>query len=374
MRVRLAAILFALLAISWALCACAVGKMDVQPETGFTGLALVVWDLSQTDIQGAPDYETEVRRIASEFASAHGVEVELRFAGRQEVSDMLLGKTEKEGEEVDLVCTGEWPFIPDAARDLSALCSQDAYVDAASSYWRRDGKLLAVPAYFHWTATAHRPSGTADAYLWDSPLFLSAALFTGALPPDPDEVVSYLAFVLKDWGEAPRDPFLWWEDGTAKSFYPFTPHLWQRARSKDSSVTIGPVRRSDAESFYYYTVPAYVVLTQDAAEAACASKLAALLAGNLGRWAARALSCAPALREDASVFNLESGLGFEDRSAMLSSLSALVLTAPSATEHILWESLEEALRGVAKEYLSGDMSEEEARRGIRETLERHTKP
>ena len=371
MRGRLTAILCILVAMSVALSSCAAGKMDLPPEAGFAGVKITVWDLHRPVVDGVDGYEAEVRRIGEEFASAKNVEVELRFAGRQEISDVLSGKAEA---QVDLVCTGEWPFIPDAARDLSGLSSQDIYVDAAASYWRKDGKLLAVPAYFHWTGTAYRPAGTQDAYSWDSPLFLSAALGKGEFPPHPEEVASYLAFILKERGKAPHDPLLSWEDGTAKSFYPFTPYLWQRFHAKDATVTIGPVCRSVEESFYYYTVPAYVVLAQDAAETACAAKLAALLAANLGRWAARALSCVPALREDVSVWNLESDLGYDDRSAMLFSLSALSLTAPSALEHDLWESLETALRGVAKGYLSGEFGEEEAGRGIQEALGRHTKP
>lgn len=371
MKGRLFAILLALVAACVALGACTANKMDVEPKVDFAGLKITVWDLSMPDIEGLPDYEAQVSRIVREFAAASGVEVEIRFAGRQEISDRLMGKT---GGEVDLVCTGEWPFIPEGARDLAGLCPGDAYMGPAAAYWRKDGRLLAVPAYVHWTATAYRTPGTECAYSWDSPLFLTAALWAGEPLPEPEEVVSYLASVLEEYGEAVPDPFRSWEDGTAKSFYPFTPYLWQRLRAKGETAEIGPVRRPAGEPGYFYTVPGYVVLSEDPAEVSCAAKLGCLLAANLGRWAARGLSCVPALREDVSVFNLESGLGFEERSAMLVPLTASGLAAPTAGEHSLWESIEPALRVVAKEYLSKEITEEEARRGILETLERHTKP
>ncbi len=368
-KVRLAG----LIAIaSLALCACTASKMDVGPDTAdYSGLRIAVWDASQPAVEAGPQYEIEVKRIVEEFAATNSLEVDLKFAGRQEITDRLTGKSDA---QVDLVYTGEMPCLPASARDLSGFIGDDAYLDAASAYWRRGGKILAVPAYIHWTATAQRSQGNVDAYSWDSPLFLSAGLGMDVFPPDAEEVMSYLADIRSRLGEASSNPLGLWMDGTARSLYPVTPHLWQKIRDGDQDVAIGPLPGPGEERVYFYTVPAYVVLSEGGREGACAADLAVLLAKNLGRWAARTLSCIPALRDDASIYNLESGFGFEDRAAMIASLTPFRLEAPSATEYSQWESIEPALRAVAKGYLSGGQSEEEARRGILEALGRHTKP
>ena len=373
MRGRSLAALAILMALSMILPACRLGKMDLPGEPDFAGVTLSVWDLSQPKVEGAPDYQTEAQRVAREFAAHYGVEVDLRFALRQEIADLLAGKAVDESPA--LVFTGEWPSVPDAAWDLSSSVSETDYVDAAAFYWQKDGRLLAVPAYVQWLGVASRDSGTKDVFFADSPAFLRAALESQGAPWDPDAIFAYLTWVEQQWGRAESDPLRAWQEGIARSLYPVTPYLFEWLASTEASeVSLEPIPGPFADPCFFYTVPGYVVLARDGAQRECAARLAFALAANLGRWAARAVGCVPALRADVSVFNLESGFSFEDRSSILSSLTEPRFSAPLTADTLLQESLQAALRQVAVDYLSGRTTAAEARSSIQETMQRHTKP
>jgi len=369
---RLAAVSAFIVVLACLAASCTARKLDLPPKTDFSQTALLVWDLSQPKIEGAPEYPALVREVVAGFKDLHGVEVLVRTVSRREVEDLLTGKSAE--EKPDLVCTGEWPFIPEGAVSLSPHVTSDPYIDIAARYWEVDGQLLAIPAYVHWTGMGYREKGNGVSYLWDSPAFFPA--LSGSLRPlnDADQVMEILKKVLSEWGEAWSDPLSSYMNGSAKCIFPLTPAMYRRLSSQEPGFSMGPVEGPSEGPFYFYTVPAYVVLAEDPETRAGAAELGKLLAANLGRWAARALSCMPALGEDIAVFNLESGLGFDERARLIESFSALGLTAPSATEYGEWAALDQALRDVAGSYLSGRVNDEEALQGIRETLKRHTKP
>ncbi|MGE5578491.1 MAG: hypothetical protein ACM3WU_00485 [Bacillota bacterium] len=372
MRRRLAAASAFILVLACLSGSCTAGKLDLPPKTDFSNTAVLVWDLSEPRIEGAPDYPALVRELVAEFEQLHDVKVEVRTVSRREVEDLLTGKSAE--EKPDLVCTGEWPFVPEGAGSLSPYVSSDSYIDIAARYWEAEDGLRAIPAYVHWTGMGYREGGTGVSYMWDSPAFMAALACSTRPLRDADRVMEILKAVLSEWGEARPDPLASYLNGSAKCLFPLTPSMFRRLSSKETGISMGPIDGTSGSPFYFYTVPAYIVLADDPATRACAAELGKRLAANLGRWAARALSCMPALREDISVFNLESGFDYERRAHLIESFSVLGLTAPSLTEYSEWVALDEALREVIGDYLRGDLEDEEALLGIRETLTRHTKP
>ncbi len=374
MRRVLPASLAALVALALALCVtgCRVVKMDLPREIDFTGAAVTVWDASEPTVSVAPEYTATVRSTVNEFSAKYGVKVDLRFAGRQEITDLLAGQ--KTGDVPSLVFTGEWPVASPQATDISLELPLANYLDAATAYWQKDGRLLGIPAYVQWIGVATQAGGSKPTYLVESPGFFRAAL---DLPSswDADKVLSYLSWVNQRWGAPESNPLKAWGDGIAASLYPATPQLYRYLRPLGKSqVSIAPLDGPEGEAAFYYTVPAYVVLAKDGPERACAIRLGVALAANLGRWAARAMGGVPALVADVPVFNLESGLSYEERSSILSTVAKRRLTAAAAEESMYADPIEKALRQAAMGYLSGKVSEADSARSIQETLQRHTKP
>lgn len=351
---------------------CTVGKLDLPHRADFSDTALLVWDLAEPRIDGAPDYYELVSAVVADFEKLHGIEVEVRIVSRQEVEDLLTGESAE--EKPDLVCTGEWPFIPEGAASLSPYVSCDSYIDIAARYWETEAGLAAIPAYVHWTGTGHREEGAGVSYIWDSPAFMAALSRSSKPLRDADYVMELLQAVRSEWGEARSDPLASYLNGSARSLFPLTPSMYRRISAGEAGVSMGPVDGPVGDQYYFYTVPAYVVLAEDPETIAGAAELGKRLAANLGRWAARALSCMPALIEDISVFNLESGLDYAQRATLIGSFSDLGLTAPSVAEYCERVAQDQAMREVIGDYLSGRLSAEEALQGIRETLARHTKP
>ncbi len=372
MRSRLALNIAVLLAFSISLGACLAEAPDHPRKLDLAGAIVEVWDLSQPHMEGATDYRMTVDRVVDEFRKRTGATVNLRFAGRQEVMDLLSGTWT--GDVPDLVCSGEWPVLPSGLKGLSGWVDEKAYADPAASYWQADGELWAIPSYMHWTASARREQGTGGVYIWDSPVFLTAALGSVGTSWEPDMVFSYLEWVRDGWGKADKDPLGAWEYGEAGAIYPVTPYLWRYLSGKDSSLRLEPVPAPSGIGEYFYTVPAYIVLAEAGATRDCAAELGKELASNLGRWAARYLGCVPALRDDLSLWSIEGGFSYEQRAAILESFHSQSLVALAATSYLEGKAQEETVRKVAEGYLCGVTSKEDTLTGIREALRRNTSP
>jgi len=367
--------------LSVPLAGCGIGVKEAPQAPDVSGLSITVWDAAQPRVEGVADYRQAATRVAAEFAGRCGLNVDLRFVARQQIADLLLGKTA--GERPHLVFTTEWPFAPLDLPGVPELVDEASYLDAAASYWKRDGRILAIPSYIHWIGLVSRgdaPVGTEalrqeTAYFADSPAFLRLALDSPGAGWDAEKVASYLAWVKETYGPPPVDPLAAWDEETVQAIFPVTAYLlrWLRER-RGELLRLLPLAGPFGEPGFYYTVPGYVVLAAEEPYRSCAADLGRELAANLGRWAARAVGAIPAAVSDLAVFNVESGLSFEERSALIRSVSTCRSRVPATDDYLYRESVVSAVRQDAWDFLSGKTTEAEARRSIREALERYTRP
>ncbi len=387
-----------------ALLASCLGRPEVPDTYDLRNVRLVVWDALQVKFPDSADYSEEVSRVIQEFCRETGATVDLRYAERREILDLLTGTYPKDTTEVPhLVFSGEYPVLSDRLEDVSHAVDPDIFLDAAANYWTRDGKLLGIPAFIHWTGTAvkyqaggehapengegegrdleegeaqvPRPSRTA--YWTDSPLFLRCALDVSGMEWGAETVLQYAEWVRENYGSFHDDPLSAWEHGLADALYPVNPYLykWLEAREEEGSgITIVPPGTHFDDDRFYYTVPAYLVLCEGGAEKAAAVELGRRLAKSLGRWAARTLACVPALVDDMSIFNLESGFDYAERKRIWDSVVTGEAKAPEAAEYLQVVSLAGALEAPLREFLSGRISRQDLEGLIHEALSRNTRP
>ena len=373
---------------------CKFGARGVPVEPDLTGAKIVVWDADQVALHGAASYREEAARVVGDFSAKYKTSVDLVFVDRGVIQRYLAGERDLQslGEGLkppDVVFTGERPFVPTDAAEVHMYLEPEGYLEAALEYWRREGRLMAVPAYIHWWATGcvARPvegSGGAEgtemsygrtAYILDSGGLLTLALELTGDSWEADGVAAFLSYVKEKYGPPLPDPLGSFMQGTVDALYPVTPFLlkWMEGCGRGEVRPI-PIGNPFGDARFYFTVPGYVVLAQGGVQKECASRLARDLAANLGRWVARAAGGLPARSEDISVFSIESGFNYEERMSVLSCLTGQTYHAPLASDFISRQEIDSALRPIASDYLSGKIGESELRSGIQEILRRHTKP
>lgn len=357
--------------------ACLPREKQAPKELDLSGTSITVWDVSQPAVAGAPDYSAETARVVAEFEKDHGVKVDLRLVSRQDISLLLAGKSP--GTGVSLVYSTEWPFVPAGLPGSPGLADPAAYVDSAAAYWTKDGAMLAAPAYVHWVSAVSTaaPDKTtpATACIPGSAAFLKSALDYPSGGWDPDNVVTYLAWVKETYGTPPQDPLAAWQDGAVQTLFPVTPYLYQWLRdSGGRPVTLSPEAGPRNEPGVYYTVPGYLVLAGEEPYRTCAAKLAVVLAANLGRWAARAIGGLPAAMADAAVFQVDSRFSDAERSALIQAVYAGTLRVPAAADFLYAEAIEDTVSEDVSQFLSGKTTEAELSQSIREASQKHTKP
>ena len=388
---RLLALLLTIASFVFGAAGCGVGVKNVPVEPDLTGARIVVWDADQVPLAGAAQYREEALRVARDFSAKYKATVDLIFVDRGVIQRYLSGERDVRslGEGLkppDVVFTGERPFVPEGAADVSAYLEPGDYLDAALEYWRRESKVMAIPAYVHWWATGSiartteggtgaEATSVSTAYILDSGGFLAPVLDMPGASWDVDSIAAFLSYVKQTYGPPSPDPLGSWMQGSVDALYPVTPFLlkWMEGCGR-GEVRPVPIGNPFGEARFSYTVPGYVVLAQDGVQKECASRLARDLAANLGRWVARAAGCLPARSQDMPVFSIESGFGYEERVSILSCLTGPRFRAPLASDFLVRQALCSAIRPIAVDYLSGKVGESELRSGIHEALWRHTKP
>ncbi|MGI6666258.1 MAG: hypothetical protein ACOX5Q_02210 [Bacillota bacterium] len=364
-------------------------KYDLQ------GVRLVVWDSLQAKFPGHSDYSEEVSRVISAFCLETGVTVDLHYAERREVLELLSDPGPR--QEPHLVFSGEWPVISGNLQDIRGDVDPELFIDAAQAYWMRDDRLFGIPAFIQWTGTAVKGAGALDetgagddpdtelpppepartGYWVDSPAFLRCALDAPGASWDAERVIEYVEWAKDSFGLYTADPLLSWQTGEVDALYPVNPYLykWLKvSQSGDVSVKIVPPETPFGDSRFHYTVPAYVVLCEEAREKAAAAQLGRRLAASLGRWAARTLGCIPALIDDMPIFNLESDFTYAERRRLWDSVSQGKSVAPDISEYLETSSLAGALVDPLEMFLSGKSTAGDLKELIHGAFSRHTRP
>lgn len=375
-----------------------LGRPGVPEKYDLKGVRLVVWDALQVKFPGYGDYAEEVSRVIEVFCLETGVTVDLKYAERREVMDLLSGAVPASTAQTPhLVFSGECPVISDNLEDVGDAIDPDLFLDAAANYWTRDGKLLGIPAFIHWTGTALKyrelsgqsedgeslgdsaavPKPSRTAYWTDSPLFLRCVLDAPGASWDAGSVIQYAEWVRDSYGPPQDDPLSAWQYGQVDALYPVNPYLYKWLKvtqAEDVPVTIVPPDTTFGDTRFYYTVPAYLVLCEGGAEKAAAAELGRRLAASLGRWAARTLGCIPALVEDMPIFNLESGFSYSERRRIWNSVSGGEAVAPLVSDYLQTVSLTGALQGPLQSFFSGKAGIQSLQELIYEAFSRHTRP
>lgn len=370
-------------------------QRETEPEPlSIRGQRIVVWDAIEPSFPDVPSYQASALAVAEDFAREQGVEVEFKFVTRQDIDLYLSEGKAQDGEEPSLVYSTEWPIMHDEFKDVDKDVDPGRFLDAASSYWTFDGKLFGIPAYIHWFGTAvdtslvpgdWTPLSDGDTWtdsvagkigFWsDSPAFLSSVMDWPEVGWTAEKVVSYLKSVKERWGTVPEDPLAAWQDGAVVALSPVTPHLYKWFNSSsEANMRLFPTVGLLEPARYYYTVPGYVVLGEDFAKTRCATLLGELLAQNLGRWATRVLGSVPARIEDAALYHLESGFSYEERMTFLGQLETCSLAAPTPNQCLMRDEVSKVCGRFLREFLKDDLTDEELMSGIRDVLQRHTKP
>lgn len=374
-----------------------LGRAEIPETYDLRSVRLVVWDALQVRFPGHGDYSEELSRVIKAFCLETGVTVDLRYAERREVLDLLTGAGPSgAAQKPHLVFSGEYPVISGDLQDLSDMIDPEVFVDPAAAYWTRDEKLLGIPAFIHWTGTALKhpeilgrseegegldapmvPQPERTAYWTGSTAFLRCVLDTPGVSWDADTVIQYAKWVKDSYGPLHDDPLSSWQYGQVDALYPVNPYLYKWLKvtqAEDIPVTIIPPSTPFGDGRFHYTVPAYLVLCEGGAEKAAAAELGRRLAASLGRWAARTLGCIPALADDMSIFNLESGFDYLERRRIWSSVNDGEACAPLVSEYLRTASLAGALYEPLQRFLSGELTLQSLEGLIYEAFSRHTRP
>lgn len=380
--------------------ACRHGEGEPEPLS-IRGEKIVVWDAVEPSFPDSPSYQASVTAIVEAFEQERGVEVDLHFVSRHEIDQYLADGKVESGEAPCLIHSTEWPTLHEKYRDVALEADPDGFLDAATHYWSRDGRLYGIPAYIHWFGTAVEsslvPGELADVvadgtwaaeiagetgYWHDSQAFLPSALDWDEAGWSPENTVAYLKWVKERYGDPLEDPLAAWQDGVVSALSPVTPHLFRWLNSTGGAkMRFLPVPRPEdwrangeitglecALSQFFYTVPGYGVLGESPAQQRCAALLGQLLAENLGRWAARVLGCVPARVQDTSFYHLESGWSYSERMAFLEQLEACSLVAPTQEESLMRMKVSQVCRDSLSGFFRGDVSEQELMSKIRDIL------
>lgn len=390
----LAVIFLALFSIAFSSC---VGPRPAPKKLDLSGVSLTVWDALQPRFPGCPEYSEEVSRVIEEFCRETGVKVEFRYAERREALEVLSGK--EVSSRPHLMFSTEWPVASECLSDLSGDLDVTDYVDPAGLYWTAGDQFLGIPAYVQWIGTVVRAPGDSTGgagsaatsaatgaatvsvarrtgYWVDSPAFFRAVLDGPGVGWNAESLTRYAKWVKETYGAYCVDPLASWQNGEVDALYPVTPYLykWLRTSSLGVTVSVVPSASPFEDDSFYYTVPAYLVLTEDDLERASAVELGKRLAANLGRWAARALGCVPALVKDMPIFNLESGFDYEARQLIWQPVAIGTRAAPRAAEFFQTTAMDSVLAAPLTQYVLGEATDQSLEESIRGACVRHTKP
>jgi len=372
------AVLLLICLFAFSIAGCVRGEEEPAPLS-IEGQKIVVWDAVEPTFPDAPSYQASVAAIVERFEKEHEVDIDLRFMTRQEIDQYLADGKSQSVEAPSLVHSTEWPVFHDAYRDVTQDVDTSAFIDAASHYWTRDGKLYGIPAYIHWFGTAVEASTVAGdlsevlaegawldviagktGYWYDSQAFLRCVLDWPENGWTPESIVSYLKWVKEHYGSPVEDPLALWQDSVVQALSPVNPFLlrWINT-SEGAKMRLLPTAGPNGSSRFYYTVPGYIVLGDSPAERRCAALLGQLLAQNLGRWAVRVLGCVPANVEDMSFYHLECGWSYSDRMTLLEQLESCSLTVPTQRESQVRFKISQTCQDSLKGFFNGDIPEQE---------------
>jgi len=361
-------------------------RPEALKKPSFEGLEITVADAREPHLPGARPYQDEVTRVVREFEEKHKVKVNLLFLAREEIQRTLIGM---ERENAPHLCfSGEWPLAGDTFADVSSGISGEDYHDCALSYWSKDGRVLGIPSYIHWFCLAARGIEEAEhsgenvpqsirwktGYWPDTMAFYSSVL--DSVGWDAGHMADYLEWVKDTYGPLIEDPLEAWTKGSVDGLFPVNAYLfiWLRVSQKDQKISILPVPGPFGETGFYYTVPGYVVLTQQEPMRSLAIELGKVLACHRGRWAARAMGGIPACVADMAIFNLESGFSYAERQLLFGISKVSRYTIPSAKEQAERQDILAGLEDLARDYLSGRIERQHLENGILRLLGNHNKP
>jgi len=348
---------------------------EVPEKISFEGLKLVVWDVREPHFPGVRPFEDELVRATEEFKKKHNVTIELKLKNREDIKDLLLGKTKEQIPH--LVYSTEWPMTSGFISDVSRNIGINELHDVAVSYWTKNGKLLGIPAYIYWLCPAKRGDAVSDTNLqdkvgyWiDAPGFFRAILDRAAGGWTEKNILHYVTWVKSTFGPFNEDPLDLWDRHSIDVLFPVTCHLfrWLEVSEQDEKVVVMPIPGPFDSSSFYYTVPAYLVLVKDEPYRSCATELGKNLARTRGRWAARAIGGIPAYTHDMPIFNLESGLSHEDRLKVIELLKSSSLQVPKAQDFAAKSNLHLELVNSIRDFLCGKAEMQKLDESIRQSL------
>ncbi|HHY11273.1 MAG TPA: hypothetical protein GX529_01450 [Firmicutes bacterium] len=363
------------LLITLLLCGC---KERTWPpsEVSLGDMKIVVWDVKEPHLPGAPPYSELLSLVVENYANEHGAIVEVEFKSRQEIENLLLGN--HQGEVPSVVFSTEWPFMGEGTQDLTAMIKAGDYLEDALSFWVYDGKLMGIPSYIHWLCLAKRAASDdspgAAGYFLTAPGFLHSALDYGCMDWAEQDICDYVEWVKDTYGLYSEPVLDLWERNQISTLYPVTPHLfrWLRLSEKDCEIEMLPMDTPQGEARFYFSVPGYVILAGSQEEVECAVELAKLLAASKGRWAARAVGCIPAHVHDVPVFDLESGFTREERVNLVAGLRDSGACVVDWVEFGSRSNIRLAVTPAIERYLSGSTGRREFEESIRSALKGHT--
>lgn len=363
-------------------------KKEEIKTPSYEDLKITVVDTREPHLPGAPAYQDQVTELVKKFEADRKVKVNLVFLERDKVQELLSkGKLEDDPDfSADLCYSGEWPFYAENGKPVDNL-PVSSYLDAAASYWTRDGKMVGIPSYIHWFCVAANESLTGitirnqPGVPFISPENLkgkvgywpdSVAFFKVALDPvgwSAQNLMEYTFWVKDSLGTMVEDPLEAWTQGSLKGLYPVNPYLlrWLKVSNQESKIFFFPLPS-------YYTVPGYIVLSREEANKTVATELGILLARQRGRWAARAMGGIPACVDDMTIFNLESGFTYDERQMILEVTKATNLQLPTLSEFLRNGEITTGLEEEVKGFLSGKSKEEELQGSILKIFQVHTNP
>lgn len=370
------------------------------------GQEILVWDMKQPHFPGSRPYEEEVQRVCEEFQKNTGIPVKLVFVSRWELPDAFL-KAKEQSRLPDVLFSGEFPCLTGLERDLSGVLDAGQYQEAALAAWTQDGQIMGIPSAILWFGIAVRKDalnsrpGEPGQLRIDPSTSGGLVRFLGVLPTSeafmeiathdlsgrhrtPREIGAFVSWLKTNVQECRPEPCLErFKRGDVRGIYGVTPYIfkWFRISSQPGDPgepVLLPLIFENGDTGFRFTVPGYLVLSQDEPKLKASAELGKLLAQNHGRWAARALGLVPARIEDLPVFTLESGFTREERSELLKTLDLTgTLASPEDAAgglHNLstrYEQLERLSR-VLSSYFSGDLTGDELVQEVAGALEGST--
>ncbi len=359
------------------LCCC---RQTSEPPTDLAleVIEIAVWDAKEPRLVGAQPYSQSLFRIVESFIETYEIPVEVEFKTRQEIENLLLDNYEGHIPPVLVVFSTEWPFVGVGTQNLTETVKSDDYLKPTIAYWTHEDKLMGIPSYIHWHCLAKKGLKENDleaiGCLTGSPRFLYSAIGDWNSHECAENVFEYVKWA-KDISSINKESALdLWTQNYINMMYPVTPQLfkWLKLSELNNRVNMFPIDNPQGNPDFYFSVPAYLVVTQNNEIIKPAIELAKLLARAKGKWAAKVLGCIPACAKDVSIFNLESGLEQNERVVLINSFYTTDTQVINYTEYEKRNKIRLAITQTVEDYLSGTIGKIEFEQGIRSALKGYT--